>query len=77
MSKKYRTAKLEESLLARVQALADDVRRKGTDLLPEELQSMFNGGASQSVILDAGIHLLEKAWKQAKEDLERRRAGER
>lgn len=77
MTKKYRTVKLEEGLLARVQALADDVRWKGTEALPSELQPMFNGGASQAAILEAGMHLLEKTWKQAKEDLERRRAGKR
>lgn len=66
MSKKYRTAKLEEALLARVQVLAEDVVLEGTRSLPEALRPLFSNGASQAAILDAALRLLEEEWAKGK-----------
>jgi len=73
----YRTTKLEEVALKELRETMEEAEFVGRGNIPPELDLFLNGGINQSAVIRAGLHELRKTWKQAKEDLERRRAGER
>ncbi len=77
MTDKQRTTKVDPRLLEEVKEAIAEVEFVGRGNIPEELDIYFNGGVNQSSVLRAGLHYLRQTWKQAKEDLERRRAGAR
>lgn len=77
MTNKHRTTKVDPLLLEEVKAAIAEVEFVGRGNIPPELDVFFNGGVNQSAMLRAALQHLRNSWKQVKEDLERRRAGER
>jgi hypothetical protein len=60
----YSPTRVRRRVLAQARELVAELKRRGTDSLPEELQPFFQDGLTPSAIFEAGMELLKQRWSK-------------